>query len=128
MRLAAVILTVLALDSPIVSSEGSARPRADQPPTPTTLTETVEKRLVQFDIAVEGDREAIRRITAKDIALYVGEREVQGLIIDPLCGDSPRPTPSPTQTQSPAASSAGARATFIFFFDQPHLTLLVFRS
>ena len=49
---------------------------ADQPPTPTGLTEKVEKRLVQVDVAVEGDRDAILAITAKDVTLYAGEHEV----------------------------------------------------
>ena len=70
-------------------------------PTPTGLEEKVEKRLVQFDVAVEGDPDAIRAITAKDVALYVGVHEIQGLIVDPFCGDSPAPAPSPTQPADP---------------------------
>ena len=97
---------------------------APEQPTPTGLEEKVEKRLVQVDVAVEGDREAILRLTAKDVTLYAGEHEVQGLIVDPLCGKSPRPTPAPPQQEAPAGRSARPRATFIFFFDQPHLTLL----
>ena len=97
---------------------------ADQPPTPTGLEEKVEKRLVQFDIAVEGDRDAILALTAKDITVYAGVHEVQGLIVDPLCGDAARPTPSPTPQDVPAGQSARPRVTFILFFDQPHLTLL----
>ena len=62
---------------------------ADHPPTPTGLAETLEKRLVQLDVGVEGDPDAIRGITAKDFVLYVGEHEVQGLIVDRLCGDAP---------------------------------------
>jgi hypothetical protein len=101
----------------------AGRAVAEQP-TPTGLTEKIEKRLVQVDVAVEGDRDAILRITANDVTLYAGEHEVQGLIVDPLCGDIPRPTPSPTQQEAPAEQSARPRATFILFFDQLHLTLL----
>jgi hypothetical protein len=93
------------------------------------LTETVEKRLVQLDIAVEGDPAAIRAITAKDFVLYVGEREVQGLIVDHLCGDEPASEPE-TKDAQPVEGPAGAapkitrpRATFVFYFDQPHLTM-----
>jgi hypothetical protein len=96
---------------------------ADDPPKPTALTEKVEKRLVQLDVAVEGDRDAIRAITAKDFALYVGEHEVQGLIVDRLCVDAPTPPGSPMQEAPPAAQTTRPRATFIFFFDQPHLTM-----
>jgi VWFA-related protein len=97
---------------------------AEEQPTPTGLTEKVEKRLVQLDVAVEGDRDAILRLTAKDIAVYAGVDEVTGLIVDPLCGDSTGPAPSPTQQEAPAVQSARPRVTFILFFDQPHLTLL----
>jgi len=106
-----------------------AASRADQPPKPSTLTETLEKRLMQLDVAVDGDRDAIRAITAKDLVFYVGETEVQGLIVDPLCGEPPLPEP-PTEPTPTAETSqpkvvpqvARPRATFIFFFDQPHLT------
>ncbi len=103
---------------------------ADQSPKPTSLAEKVEKRLVQLDVSVEGDREAIRGITAKDFALYVSEHEVQGLIVDRLCGDASTPSGPPTVEGVPAEPQAPrvarqimrARATFILFFDQPHLT------
>jgi hypothetical protein len=86
------------------------------------MTETVEKRLVQLDVAVEGDREAIRGITAKDFALYVGEHEVSELIVDRLCGDAPTPAGSPTPEDVPPQQTTRPGATFVFFFDQPHLT------
>lgn len=104
--------------------DGPAAPQPARAATPTGLTEKVEKRLVQVDVAVEGDRDAILGIAANDVTLYAGEHEVQGLIVDPLCGDSPKPIPYPTQQKAPAERSARPRATFILFFDQPHLTLL----
>src|SRR5258706_5585279 len=108
-----------------VTADDRAASRAtDQTPTPTGLTERVEKRLVQLDVAVEGDREAIRGITAKDFIMYVGGHEIQGLIVDKACGDAPTAPESPTPVESPALPAALPRATFIFFFDQPHLTTL----
>jgi hypothetical protein len=110
--------------------DGPVAPPVDQHPKPTGLTESVEKRLVQLDVAVEGDREAIRAITAKDFALYVGEHEVQGLIVDRLCGDVlPPVTPGPSDrsAETPEARSVPPitrpRATYVFVFDQPHLTM-----
>jgi hypothetical protein len=103
---------------------------ANEPPQPTALTEKVEKRLVQLDVAVEGDRDAIRGITAKDLTLYVGEHEVQGLIVDRLCGDAPPAGAGAPSDRSPGVPAPGAappitrpRATYVFFFDQPHLTM-----
>jgi hypothetical protein len=98
-------------------------PAATEEPQPTALTEKVEKRLVQLDVAVEGDPDAIRAITAKDFALYVGEHEIQGLIVDRLCGDEPAPPPSEGALPVPTAAPKRPRATFVFFFDQPHLTM-----
>src|SRR5262245_12243629 len=124
MRFAAAIpASVLVVCLPL-AADGPAEPRADQPPTPTALTEKIEKRLVQLDVAVEGDREAIRRLTAKDITVYAGVYEIQGLIVDPLCGDSTGAAPTPTQQEAPAGQSARPRVTFVLFFDQPHLTVL----
>jgi hypothetical protein len=60
----------------------------------------------------------------------VGEHEVQGLIVDRLCGDelppeapteSDRPTEAPTPGITPWVTRP--RSTFVFFFDQPHLTM-----
>ena len=111
------------------AADGPAAPRADQPPKPTGLNETVEKRLVQLDVGVEGDRDAIRGITAKDFVFYVGEHEVQGLIVDHLCGDERPPGPAKPDDRSADKPKTVAvppitrpRATFVFFFDQPHLT------
>jgi hypothetical protein len=103
---------------------------ADEPPKSAALTETLEKRLVQLDVAVEGDRDAIRGITAQDFVLYVGEHEVAGLIVDRLCGDGPPPA-TPTLSDRPpeipapgiAPTITRPRATYVFFFDQPHLTM-----
>ena len=96
---------------------------AAEEPTPTALTEKVEKRLVQLDVGVEGDRDAIRAITAKDFSLYVGEHEIQGLIVDHLCGDGPAPSTVENVTPPAPAISNRPRATFVFFFDQMHLTM-----
>jgi hypothetical protein len=111
------------------ADEGPAAPQVTQPPKPTGLMETVEKRLVQFDVGVEGDPAAIRAITAKDFVLYVGEHEVTGLIVDRLCSNEPPAIASPeedhaAETPPPVVATkfARPRATFIFFFDQPHLT------
>jgi hypothetical protein len=101
-----------------------ARAAPDQAPKSTGLAETVEKRLVQLDVAVEGDRDAIRGITAKDFALYVGEHEIQGLIVDRLCGDAPAPPETPNREEAPTAQATRTRPTFAFFFDQPHLTTM----
>ena len=99
----------------------------ERPPASTGLTETLEKRLVQLDVAVEGDPAAIRAITAEDFAFYVGEHEVQGLIVDRLCVDGPATT-AVTRVEGATASlpeppAPRPRATFVFYFDQTHLTL-----
>ena len=106
-----------------------AEAAGNQPPKPATLLESVETRLVQLDVAVEGDRDAIRAIKAEDFVLYVGTHEVTGLIVDPLCGDtsshesSTEPAPTEHSAQPNVARDVTRqRATFIFFFDQPHLT------
>ena len=97
---------------------------ADQAPKPTTLKESLEKRLVQLDVSVEGNPDVIRGITAKDFVLYVGEHEVQGLIVDHLCGAAQPPPGEATQEDVRTPAAPRSRGTFILFFDQPHLTTL----
>jgi VWFA-related protein len=102
---------------------GAVSAAAGEPPKSSGLSEKVEKRLVQLDVAVEGDPDAIRGLTAKDFALFIDdEHEIHGLIVDPFCGDAPTPAGSPAQELASLPQVARPRATFTFFFDQPHLT------
>jgi hypothetical protein len=103
---------------------GSGAGQTDQAPQSTRLTEKIEKRLVQLDVSVEGDREAIRGITAKDLVMYVGDYEIQGLIVDTACGHPPAAPESPTQAEAPAPRASRLPATLTLFFDQPHLTTM----
>ena len=119
-------VTIGRLCRPLVAS----RPAAEEPK-PTSLTETVEKRLVQLDVAVEGDRDAIRALTAKDFVVYVGRARDSRADLDRLCGDEPAPPlPSPERSRHRAPGPRGrpashaTRATFVFFFDQTHLTMM----
>jgi hypothetical protein len=120
--LAAALIASFAVGA--TQGAGPGDSSADRPPKRTALTEKVEKRLVQLDVGVEGDPEAIRGITAKDLVLYVGEHEIQGLIVDPACGDAPAPQGTPTQAEEPAPRASRLPATLTLFFDQPHLTTM----
>ncbi len=105
-------------------------PPKEKKPLPSGLEEKVERRLVQLDVTVEGKSVEIHELTAADFEVFVAGREIADLAVDRLCpspeteGERAAVGPEGSQPPLPAgAPPATAPATFVFFFDQPHLTL-----
>ncbi len=108
-----------------------APPNPSPAPVVVPGTEKVETQLVQLDVGVEGDVEAVRRMTPSDLELLVDGRKPPRLVIDKLCGPI---APAAPTTVAPDAAPAEPtavvppptplqRPAYLFFFDQPHLTL-----
>ena len=89
------------------------------------ITERAESRLAQIDITVSGPPEVITKLTADDFRIKVNMTKIREFQLDSLC------TPPGLTATDPAAAGAGASAarpvtpaaTYLFYFDQPHLTL-----
>jgi VWFA-related protein len=95
---------------------GAGRTIAQSPsPSPTPLpsgpTETAEVHLAQIDVTVYGPPEAVSSLTADDFALQIQLTKVRSFTVDRLC-------PEVSAPDAPAASAP----TYLFYFDQPHLT------
>lgn len=137
-RVGAVVATIVAtlwLAGPVAAQEPV---RADaEPERPTVdLTERSERRLVQLDASLTGPREVLASLTADDFELVVGGEFQERFTVDRLCSDDLSvPVPDgahashstvesgdPGTTPTPAAVPIGPRPTFLFYFDQPHLT------
>jgi len=79
--------------------------------------EQVETRLVQLDVTVSGPEEAIRGLEASDFQVRVGGVELAEFTVDDFCKPGGRP-------EFPGGLEGSARrsATYLFYFDQAHLT------
>ena len=79
-------------------------------PVASTLEEQVESRLVQLDVPVDGEPDAVGSLTSGDFSLTVGGTQIKEFFVDRLC-----------EGQNPLGAASSSRS-FLFFFDQPHLT------
>lgn len=82
---------------------------AVESPVASTLEEKVESRLVQIDVPVDGTPEVVGSLTAQDFSLTVGGKAIAEFSVDRLCDDG-------------QPGDGGFSRSFLFFFDQPHLT------
>src|SRR5262249_48054399 len=90
------------------------------PPVDLKLHETVATQLVQLDVTLQGPTSALQNLGATDFTLVVGGHLIEGLIADGSCSnESPVATPV---TRTPATHPTPANASYLFYFDQEHLT------
>jgi VWFA-related protein len=104
-----------------------------QEPTESGIVERTERRLVQLDVTVTGSPDKVAALTALDFELVVGGRRVPEFTLDRICDPGAarteeRPAPVPAEPDepvpaepAPAAPAPGA-TTYLFYFDQNHLT------
>ncbi len=98
-----------------LASAGPAA-RATQDPRPSAIVEQAESRLAQVDVAVRGPLEIAGDLGAPDFRLKVHTRRIEQFGVDRQCG--PR-SAAETEGQAPARPAL----IYVFYFDQPHLTL-----
>jgi hypothetical protein len=56
-----------------------------EPPRPSSLVESTERRLVQIDVGVRGSPEVIADLKREDFRLVVGVRKIHDFVLDNLC-------------------------------------------
>ncbi|HKQ61814.1 MAG TPA: hypothetical protein VJS92_11005 [Candidatus Polarisedimenticolaceae bacterium] len=98
------------------------------PPAPSGLIERTGRRLAQLDVTVSGPREAIENLGPDDFELTLGIRKIHELSVDRICHENAVPAAEtaaaagePAPAEPPAVRPAPT--TFVFYFDQPHLTM-----
>ena len=125
---AAVALALFLLPAPAQEADADT----DEQPHRTGLVETTERRLVQLDVTVEGKRGAITDLTYEDFDLHVAGRAIDSFIVDNLCKLPDEEAGADVEAQqevlvTPEAPAAAfpprARTSFLFYFDQHHLTM-----
>lgn len=119
-------ITALALAVLAVSAGGAVVAPADDPPPARVvgLVESAETRLAQLDVTVIGPDEIVRELEAEDFAVRINFRQVTEFQLDRLCGPPAGPGDDERAGEpEPAVAAARAAPSYLFYFDQPQLTL-----
>jgi VWFA-related protein len=105
---------------------------ASEEPRDSGLVERTGRRLVQIDVTITGPSDAVTSLDAPDFELVVGGQPIESFTLDRICdetegkpheaveADEPAAAP-PAEPPATAAAPIG-RATYLFYFDQSHLT------
>ncbi len=112
---AAAAIAALSLGSAASPPPRAEEPGTAAPPADIGFLERAAIRLAQVDVTVRGDAETIDSLEAGDFLVSVLGHRVEGLALDRIC--------APSRRGDPAAPGAARPTTFLFFFDQPHLTM-----
>ncbi len=106
-RAASLGLTVIFAVAGLSSLEAD-----DDEPRKSGVVERAERRLAQFDFSVSGPPKIVSQLAAEDFKIRVNLKKISEFQLDRFC-DDPTTTPEPP----------GATGSYLFYFDQPHLTL-----
>jgi VWFA-related protein len=92
------------------------------------IAEHARRSMVQVDVTVRGEPELVRNLTREDFELVVGGRFLEQFTTDRLCGavsgDGSASGPDEPAPDVPGSDpSAVGGSTYLFYFDQAHLTL-----
>jgi len=92
----------------------------------SALTESVERSLIQLDVSVTGAAGLVSELTAEDFKLRLGPHVIPEFVVDRLC---PTPSPDGTPSEEPPSgeqperiSESSSSPSYMFYFDQHHLT------
>lgn len=122
----AASLVVLLLGATSVGAPRNAPPPDDEPgPREIGLEERAGTRLAQLDITVLGPAEAITQLTADDFRISINLRKIPEFQLDRFCTprEPDRKDKKAEVETSDAAPLAGPAASYLFYFDQPFLTM-----
>jgi hypothetical protein len=98
-------------------------------PKKTNVIERAGTRLVQIDVNLRGPQDTLDALTRDDFRLTIGRRSIQEFEVDKLCRDPEHSRSLDAVAGEIAAPAPGAPAmvlgptTFLFYFDQQHLTM-----
>jgi VWFA-related protein len=98
------------------------------------IVERTGRRLVQLDVTITGPPDEVATLGASDFELVVGGRRIESFTLDRICDDRPSRAAAEAEAEieaEPPAAAApppppapvGGGTTFLFYFDQGHLTM-----
>ena len=100
---------------------GAELAQESPPPQRTEILERAERSLAQLDVTVEGPADVIGDLTRDDFVLIVGGRAVEKFEVDRECVDPGVGDDRQRRRHEPIVPPE--RASYLFYFDQHHLTL-----
>ncbi len=116
----ALVLILLTLTTLVGAAQAHDDPAVEgSKPQAIRLQERARKQLYQLDVGVLGPPELASTLGPQDFTVRVGGTTVSNLAVDNLC-------PQPRELSAPenkAKTSTPAPASYLFYFDQAHLTL-----
>jgi len=101
--------------------------QSDPDPRDVGLVERTGRRLVQLDVTITGPEDELATLAAEDFELVVGGRRIESFTLDRICDERPAEPDAAPETErieipeAPQPAAAG-RTTYLFYFDQNHLT------
>ncbi len=112
-------LAWLLISLPLAGTFAAENAPANEKPKRTGLVEKAGVRLVQLDVTLSGKPEVLSRLTRDDLEVWLGNRQVKDFHLDIVGSASNAQVPEEGQ----ATRGAPRPATYLFYFDQRHLTV-----
>jgi len=82
-----------------------------------------QTRLFQVDVSISGDPDVIQTLEPEDFKIKIGIHKLKNFILDRHCNyDDPAAIPAGVVREPPLRPLAANPGSFVFYFDQPHLT------
>jgi len=114
----------------LLGASVAAQDAGEEPePAPTDLVERTGTRLVQIEVNLSGPAEVLDALTRDDFRLSIGARKIADFEVDKLCRDAAHsrsldvPAGGIVAPEPAPPSPALGPVTFLFYFDQQHLTM-----
>ncbi len=95
-----------------------AQDQDKEDPTELGLHTRTDSRLFQIDLSISGDPDVIRSLGPEDFKFKIGVHKLTDFILDRICE-----YPDENAGGDADAAPVSRPGTFLFYFDQPHLTL-----
>ena len=114
----------------LLGASVAAQDAGEEPePAATDLVERTGTRLVQIEVNLTGPAEVLDALTRDDFRLSIGARKIADFEVDKLCRDPllsrslDVPAGGVAAPEPAVPSPALGPVTFLFYFDQQHLTM-----
>ncbi len=119
---------IRALAAALLAALAAATPAAEEPKR-IGLVEKAGTHLAQIDVTLSGKPEVLESLGPDDFAGKVLFHQIGNVIVDRVCQPAAQPAGEAPEAAAPATEPSrqirvrSRPATYLFYFDQPHLTM-----
>lgn len=104
----------------VTAAPGPSLLAEDREPRDVGIEQRVKRELLQIDLSVRGPLDVIESLAPSNLQIKIARREFPVSALDRVCASDVRPVPTSSDTAT--AGSSRRHASFLFYFDQHHLT------